>query len=132
RCRIYNCRASGECSGRRLIFTTPSVDFDPRSLAHTWMKRTCKGLLACLAFVAFFIASCSKDSPAPDNGQPDPGDEDEEITLILPQKEVRGAWITTAYALDWPRTPDYVSTEYGAAAQQANYKTMLDMLKSKG
>lgn len=85
-----------------------------------------------MAFVAFFIASCSKDTPAPDNGQPDPGDEDEEITLILPQKEVRGAWITTAYALDWPRTPDYVSTEYGAAAQQANYKTMLDMLKSKG
>lgn len=98
------------------------------------MKSGLKGIIACIAFLAFFVASCSKDSPSPDDGNPDPGGDNGggEQVLILPQKEMRGAWIPTVWALDWPRTANYAAVEYGAAAQQASYKAMLDMLKAKG
>lgn len=79
-----------------------------------------------------FLYSCSKDTPAPDDGTPNPGGGGGETELILPQKEMRGVWIATVWAIDWPRTANFVNEAYDATVQKASYTAMLDMLKAKG
>lgn len=90
----------------------------------------------CLFFLVLggtLFQSCSKDGPGIDDDKPDNGNGNgDETELILPQKEMRGAWIATVWALDWPRTSNFSSEAYDAATQQASYIAMLDLLKSKG
>ncbi|MBL1410773.1 glycoside hydrolase family 10 protein [Sphingobacterium faecale] len=83
-----------------------------------------------LIATSLFLESCKKGGggidevgPGPDGGQKE---------LILPQKEMRGAWIATVWALDWPRTADFQDVTYDVTIQKESYKAMLDMLKSKG
>lgn len=86
-----------------------------------------------MAFTAtVFLYSCGKDTPSPDDGDPNPGGGGGTTELILPQKEMRGAWIATVWALDWPRTENFASEAYNATVQKASYIAMLDMLKGKG
>ena len=49
-----------------------------------------------IIFIAF-VASCSKDNE--DDIIPPP---EENTPSTLPQKELRGVWVTTAWGLDWP------------------------------
>lgn len=44
-----------------------------------------------------------------------------------PKREIRAAWLTTVYGLDWPRHP--ATTEAGRVAQQAELCTLLDRLQ---
>lgn len=76
--------------------------------------------LTMIAFIAF-AASCSKDD---DNGilPPTPPDGPSQQTVILPRKELRGAWVVTAWGIDWPMG------EYDAAAQKKKYTDYLDLL----
>ncbi|NGM62426.1 family 10 glycosylhydrolase [Sphingobacterium sp. SGG-5] len=91
------------------------------------MKRFINYLII-LCWASVLLIGC-KDDPILD--PTDPG-EDEETGLMLPQKEMRGVWIATVYALDWPRTADFSSPAYDAAVQKASYTTMLDNLKAVG
>ncbi len=86
-----------------------------------------------LALFSAVLSGCKKDSPAPGNGKDEgDGDGSETTGLILPRKEMRGVWIATVWALDWPRTANFSNEAYDAAVQKASYITMLDMVKSKG
>lgn len=75
-------------------------------------------LIALLAFAA----SCSKDGDEDLLPDPVPPVEEPEQAVILPQKELRGAWITTVWGIDWPMG------DYDAAAQQKRYTDYLDLL----
>lgn len=46
------------------------------------------------------IQSCSKDPAGGDTPEPDPPVEEK---VIFPKKELRGAWLATAWGLDWPQ-----------------------------
>jgi len=84
-------------------------------------------VLMALTLVVF--NSCKKDTTSSDEG----GKEEEtETGLQLPKKELRGLWVTTAYAIDWPRTADFSTTQYNAAAQKTSYTAILDRAVSVG
>ncbi|TJZ62341.1 hypothetical protein FAZ15_05525 [Sphingobacterium olei] len=87
--------------------------------------------ISMLLYAALIFNSCSKDSDGPGTPDPDPPGP-EPSTLTLPKKEMRGAWIATVWALDWPRTSDFANTAYDAAVQKKSYTDMLDNLKSLG
>lgn len=71
-----------------------------------------------LAF-AVFVVSCKDDIPKPD----DPKPPIEEPKLILPKKEMRSVWITTAWGLDWPMG------KYDIQPQKDQYIQYLDKFK---
>jgi uncharacterized lipoprotein YddW (UPF0748 family) len=75
-----------------------------------------------LVIATLFVAGCSKDTPAPDGGDPDSDGDSDKIELILPQKEMRAAWFATVWELDWPGVR-------GEEAQKQKYRTMLDRLQ---
>lgn len=75
-----------------------------------------------VALLAFAV-SCSKD----DDGENMPpahttGRKPEPQAVTLPPKELRGAWITTVWGIDWPME------DYNAATQQKKYTDYLDLL----
>ena len=72
--------------------------------------------LTLIIFIAF-VASCSKDND--DDIIPPP---EENTPATLPQKELRGVWVTTAWGIDWPME------EYNATAQKQKYIDYLDLL----
>ena len=72
--------------------------------------------LTLIIFIAF-VASCSKDND--DDIIPPP---EENTPSTLPQKELRGVWVTTAWGIDWPME------EYNATAQKQKYIDYLDLL----
>lgn len=76
--------------------------------------------LTLIVFIAF-AASCSKDEDNEIIPPPTP-DEPSQQTLILPKKELRGVWVTTAWEIDWPMG------KYNAAAQKQLYIDYLDLL----
>lgn len=69
-----------------------------------------------IIFIAF-VASCSKDNE--DDIIPPP---EENTPSTLPQKELRGVWVTTAWGIDWPME------EYNATAQKQKYIDYLNLL----
>src|SRR5690606_38640531 len=91
------------------------------------MKRFINYLII-LGWASFLLIGC-KDDPILDPTDPE---EEEETGLMFPQKEMRGVWIATVFAIDWPRTADFSSTAYDAAVQKASYTAMLDNFKAVG
>lgn len=75
----------------------------------------CLKYLILIIFVVS-IASCSKEK----NGIIPPPEEDTSVTL--PQKELRGVWVATVWGIDWPME------EYNAAAQKKKYIDYLDLM----
>ena len=76
-----------------------------------------------VALLAFAV-SCSKDDDG-ENMPPEPTppvEKPEPQAVTLPQKELRGAWITTVWGIDWPME------DYNAATQQKKYTDYLDLL----
>ena len=51
-----------------------------------------------------FVISCNDDVPIIDDDDNGNGNEPPptETSMILPKKEMRSVWITTAWGLDWP------------------------------
>ncbi len=91
------------------------------------MKRVIKYCWTLLLLI--LVASCQDDITVPNEGDSsDSGD----TGLLLPKKELRGVWIATVFALDWPRTANFASVAYDAEVQKASYITMLDNLKAVG
>ena len=77
-----------------------------------------------LIILILFVASCSKDDDE-GNMPPEPtppAEKPEPQAVTLPQKELRGAWITTVWGIDWPME------DYNAATQQKKYTDYLDLL----
>ena len=72
--------------------------------------------LTLIIFIVF-VASCSKEND--DDIIPPP---EENTPSILPKKELRGVWVTTAWGIDWPME------EYNAGAQKQKYINYLDLL----
>ena len=72
--------------------------------------------LTLIIFIVF-VASCSKEND--DDIIPPP---EENTPSILPRKELRGVWVTTAWGIDWPME------EYNAGAQKQKYINYLDLL----
>ena len=72
-----------------------------------------------LFLLSAYIISCNDDIPDTDK----PDDPDPDITLILPKKEMRSVWITTAWGLDWP------IGEYNMQVQKNKYIQYLDRFK---
>lgn len=70
-----------------------------------------------LIIIIALAASCSKDEN--DETLPLP---DDKTAPILPKKELRGVWVTTAWGIDWPME------EYNAAVQKQMYIDYLDLL----
>lgn len=87
--------------------------------------------LVLLIIVPFLLESCKKGGGGTDEVAPGP-DGGGQKELLLPQKEMRGAWIATVWALDWPRTADFQNPAYDVAVQKESYRAMLDMLRLKG
>lgn len=72
-----------------------------------------------------FITSCSKDGDdenMPPQPTPPSPEEPTSQAVILPKKELRGVWVTTAWGIDWPMD------DYNAVTQQKKYIDYLDLL----
>lgn len=86
------------------------------------MKRFPLYLIAVL-FLSMVLNACKKDDngiePKPE--EPPPVEED---GLILPKKEMRAVWMTTAWGLDWPQSV------HDAASQKQQYIDYLDKFES--
>ncbi|WP_242457669.1 glycoside hydrolase family 10 protein [Pedobacter sp. BS3] len=67
------------------------------------------------------VNGCKKDSPAPENPEPNPPTTGNE--LVYPKKEMRAVWLTTAWGLDWPQE------DYNVASQKQQYIQYLDKFK---
>lgn len=79
--------------------------------------------LTLIVFIAF-VASCSKDEEGGGNGDngTTPPPPEENTPSMLPGKELRGVWVTTAWGIDWPMD------DYNAAGQKRKYTEYLDLL----
>lgn len=66
------------------------------------------------------VASCSKEEE--EDIIPPGGGVEPPPTVILPKKELRGVWVTTAWGIDWPME------DYNAATQKKKYTDYLDLL----
>lgn len=75
-----------------------------------------------LLVIIVFAASCKDDIPKPD-GPEEPEPPTTDPTLILPEKEMRSVWITTAWGLDWPMG------KYDIQSQKQQYIQYLDKFK---
>ncbi len=72
-----------------------------------------------IVLLAALINACKKDNPGNDT-KPDPDPPGGGETMILPKKQMRAAWLTTAWGLDWPEG------DYNAASQKQKYIAYLD------
>lgn len=72
-----------------------------------------------LTLLISFLAACNKDSSIKDP-IPDPPKDEE---MILPKKQMRAAWVATAWGLDWPQE------DYNATTQKQQYIAYLDKFK---
>lgn len=96
-------------------------------------KMVCKRIISAslVASALLYLSSCSKD-PIPDDpngpGEPPvqemPAEFNAATDIIVKKDEFRAAWLTTAWALDWPQTAT------GATAQKALLISQLDKLKA--
>lgn len=76
------------------------------------MNKFCK-VLSCLALAAMFVGSADAWSAE-----------------TYPKRELRSAWVTTAWQLDWPSTAGTSSS--AISAQKAQATETLDLLKASG
>lgn len=91
----------------------------------------CSGFIKALTLASFIIvASCSKDVVPPVDPNPDPPVNNDPSKIFNPatdnivvNHELRAAWLTTAWGLDWP------AGTTGATAQKAALVSMIDRLK---
>lgn len=87
-------------------------------------------LLFILSFVILISHSCSKDPITPDNPNPPqpPQSLSKEFNastdIVILKHELRAAWLTTAWKLDWP------ATAIGAENQRNLLISLIDKLKS--
>lgn len=78
--------------------------------------------LIVVLFVSLLLNACKKDTneSKPD---PDPVNPPMEQGLLLPKKEMRAVWVTTAWGLDWPRG------DYNMETQKEQYISYLEKFK---
>jgi len=83
----------------------------------------CKLKYLIFAFIITFVVSCSKDDPVPEPNPPGPGPVPNGDLTLAP-KEMRAAWIATAWGIDWPQSV------YDVAAQKKMFTDYLDKFVS--
>ena len=80
-------------------------------------------ILLSLTALIFTFTSCKKGGGGDVPDVPDKPDVPEVKELKFPKTEMRAAWITTAWGIDWSQD------QYGAAAQKEQFKKYMKLLK---
>ncbi|MBO6168988.1 MAG: family 10 glycosylhydrolase [Bacteroidales bacterium] len=90
------------------------------------IRRILRFLLAGLLLVLVF--ACEKEQPFKPGVNPitDPGGTPDQSAIALPKKELRGAWMATAWEIDYPQGAR------GEAAQKEKYRQYLDLFEQIG
>lgn len=91
------------------------------------MPNKFKYLLAWLLLVT--ISACEKEQPFKPGVTPpvvDPGGTSDPSSIVLPKKELRGAWMATAWEIDYPQGAR------GETAQKEKFRQYLDLYEQIG